>query len=75
MRLTKASDLAATWDMTEDELKRRTRRYGWPCVRLSRTDWRFTDGQIEQIVAMQSRATKPAKATDKKAAAAGTGQS
>lgn len=71
MRLTKASDLAVEWDMTEDELKRRVRRYGWPCVRLSRTDWRFTDQQVEQIVAMQSRAPK---AVEKKTAA-GTGQS
>lgn len=61
MKLTAASTLAADWDMTEDELKRRVRRYGWPCVRLSRTDWRFTEQQIEQIVAMQSRAPKPPK--------------
>lgn len=70
MRLTRASALAAEWDMTEDELKRRVRRYGWPCVRLSRTDWRFTEQQVEQIVAMQSRAAKP---VEKKTA--GTGQS
>ena len=72
MRLTKASALAAQWDMTEAELKRRVRRYGWPVVRLSRFDWRFTDQQIEQIVAMQSRAAKPAGAAKK---TAGTGQS
>jgi hypothetical protein len=70
VRLTKASALADQWDMDEAELKRRARRYGWPCVRLSRTDWRFTDQQIEQIVAMQSRAAKP---VEKKTA--GTGQS
>jgi hypothetical protein len=72
MKLTKAADLAAEWDMAEDELKRRVRRYGWPVVRLSRTDWRFTDQQVEQIVSMQSRAaSKPAK----KSATSGTGQS
>ena len=61
MKLTSAADLAAEWDMPVDELKRRARRYGWPVVRLSRTDWRFTEQQIEQIVAMQSRAPKPPK--------------
>jgi hypothetical protein len=71
MRLRKAADLAAEWDMDEPELKRRARRYGWPVVKLSRTDWRFTEQQIEQIVAMQSRAAKPAPSR----AAAGTGQS
>lgn len=58
VRLTKAADLAAEWDMSETELKRRARRYGWPVVRLSRTDWRFTEQQIEQIVAMQSTAAR-----------------
>lgn len=72
MKLHTASDLAAEWDMDVDELKRRVRRYGWPCVRLSRTDWRFTDQQIEQIVAMQSRAPRPPR--ESKPAAA-TGQS
>lgn len=70
--LTKAADLAAEWDMSETELKRRVRRYGWPVVKLSRNDWRFTDQQIEQIVAMQSRAGKPAAAKDRPAK---TGQS
>lgn len=71
MKLHTASALAAEWDMDVDELKRRVRRYGWPCVRLSRTDWRFTDQQIEQIVAMQSRASKPRESRP----AAATGQS
>lgn len=71
MKLTKAADLAADWDMTEPELKRRARRYGWPVVKLSRTDWRFTDQQVEQIVAMQSRAAKPPAKSDSK----DTGQS
>lgn len=65
MKLTKATDLATDWDMTIDELKLRVRRYGWPVVKLSRTDWRFTDQQIEQIVSMQSRAAKPSKRAPK----------
>lgn len=72
MKLRRAADLAAEWDMDEPELKRRVRRYGWPVVKLSRTDWRFTEQQIEQIVAMQSRASKP---RESRKAAAGTGQS
>lgn len=56
--------------MTEAELKRRVRRYGWPVVKLTRTDWRFTDQQVEQIVAMQSTSAKPKPKTT-----AGTGQS
>lgn len=72
LTLIKAADLAAEWDMTEPELKRRVRRYGWPVVRLSHTDWRFTEQQIEQIVAIQSQAAAPRKAAKK---AAGTGQS
>lgn len=71
MKLIKAADLAAEWDITETELKRRARRYGWPVVRLSRADWRFTEQQVEQIVAMQSRATKPTAKTEGKS----TGQS
>jgi len=71
-RLIRASDLASEWGMTEKELKRRVHRYGWPVVRLSRTDWRFTDQQVEQIVAMQSRATTPKK---KAASSNKTGQS
>jgi hypothetical protein len=73
MKLRKAADLAAEWDMAEAELKRRVRRYGWPVVKLSRTDWRFTDQQIEQIVAIQSVEGWPRAA--KKKTTAGTGQS
>lgn len=71
MKLTSTATLAAEWDMDEAELKRRVRRYGWPVVKLSRTDWRFTEQQIEQIVAMQSRAAKPRESKP----AASTGQS
>ena len=69
-RLHKAADVAAEWDMTEAELKRRARRNGWPVVKLSRTDWRFTDQQLEQIVAMH---TTPARTPEKPPPA--TGQS
>ncbi len=57
--------------MTSAELLRRRRRYGWPCVRLSRTDVRFTEQQVEQIVAMQSSSPKQTV----KAEGKGSGQS
>lgn len=69
MKLIKAADLAAQWDMTEAQLKTRVRKSGWPVVKLTRFDWRFTEQQIEQIVAMQSRSAK--KPTESKK----TGQS
>lgn len=72
MKLIKSADLAEEWGMAETELLRRRRRYGWPCVRLARTDVRFTEQQVEQIVAMQSTAAKPSA---KKPAKSGTGQS
>lgn len=62
MRLIKAAALADEWEMTEAELHRSRRRNGWPCVKLSRTDIRFTEQQVEQIIAMQSRAASPVKA-------------
>jgi hypothetical protein len=54
VKLTKAADLAAEWGMEEDELHRRRRSNGWPCVRFSRFDVRFTDEQIAQIVAQHT---------------------
>ena len=54
MKMTTSAALAEEWGLTEEQLHRRRRRNGWPCVRLSRDDIRFTDLQIEQIVAMQS---------------------
>lgn len=71
MKLIKAADLAAEWEMQESELLRRRRRNGWPCVRLSRSDVRFTEQQVAQIVAMQSSVAKAPRA----AAKSGTGQS
>ncbi|MCW2736112.1 MAG: hypothetical protein JWN97_756 [Nocardioides sp.] len=57
-RLTKAADLAAEWDMSEGELKRLVRRNGWPYVRLTRTDWRFTDEQLAQIIRTQTTSAR-----------------
>ena len=37
------------------------RRHGWPCVKLSRQDVRFTEQQAEQIIASRTKAQRPAK--------------
>lgn len=56
MNLTTAADLAAEFGITEEKLHRLRVRKNWPCVKLGRFDVRFTDAQIEQIVAIQSKA-------------------
>jgi hypothetical protein len=71
VKLKTDTDLADILGITVEDVHRATRTKGWPCVRPKRTVWRFTDQQVEQIVAMQSRAGKkqaPPKST-------GTGQS
>lgn len=40
------------------------RRHGWPCVKLSRYDVRFTEQQAEQIIA--SRTVAPRKPKEEK---------
>lgn len=41
--------------MTPERVATLRRRNGWPCVRLSRFEIRFTDAQIEEIVSQHSR--------------------
>jgi hypothetical protein len=64
MRLTKAADLAAEWGIEEADFHRLRRKNRWPHVRLGRFDVRFTDAQVEQIVAMQTRAPGERKPTN-----------
>ena len=53
--------LAELLGIEVEDVRRATRTKGWPCVRPKRTVWRFTEQQVEQIVAMQSRGgSKPA---------------
>lgn len=54
MRLTSDVDLAAEFGITVEKLHDLRKRYGWPHVRLSRFDFRFTDEQIAEIVASRS---------------------
>lgn len=41
------------------------RRHGWPCVKLSRKDIRFTEQQAEQIIASRTVAQRKPKVGDK----------
>lgn len=40
------------------------RRHGWPCVKLSRTDVRFTEQQAEQIIASRTVSQRKPKKDD-----------
>jgi hypothetical protein len=66
MNLTSADDLAAQFGVTVEKLHDLRKRYHWPHVRLGRFNIKFTDEQVAEIVAMQSRT--PAKAQSSKAA-------
>lgn len=62
MKLTTDTQLAEQFGLTVDKLHDLRKRHGWPHVRLSRFDVRFTDEQIQQIVASRSvAATKTFK--------------
>lgn len=57
MNLTTDSDLADQFGIPLEKFHVLRKRHGWPCVRLGRFDYRFTDLQIEQIVAAMSTTT------------------
>lgn len=59
MNLTTDAELAERFGITVDKLHDLRKKYGWPHVRLGRFEIRFTDEQIEQIVA--SRSVQPSK--------------
>lgn len=48
-----------------DKLHTLRRRHGWPHVKLSRKDIRFTEQQAEQIIASRTIAQRKPKAEDK----------
>ncbi|WP_459982631.1 hypothetical protein [Nocardioides sp. AN3] len=51
LNLTREADLAAELGWTAEKIANRRRRHRWPHVRLGRFDVRYTDAQIEEIVA------------------------
>lgn len=63
MNLTTDAELAEQFGLTLERLHTLRRRNRWPFVQLGRFDIRFTDAQVEQIVAMHSEA--PAKSEPK----------
>lgn len=56
MNLTTDTDLAAAFGLSVDEFHALRRKHKWPHVRMGRFHIRFTDEQIEQIVASMSHA-------------------
>jgi hypothetical protein len=52
-------DLAKQFGIELGQLHRLRREKKWPCVKFSRTDFRFTAEQVEQIIAMQTVANAP----------------
>ena len=66
MKLTTAEDLAEQFGLTLRRFHEMRRLYSWPSVRFGKNEFRFTDAQVEQIVAMQSSAPKKVKAAPAK---------
>lgn len=58
MNLTTEPQLAEQFGLTVEKVAELRRRHRWPHVRLGRFDIRYTDAQVEQIVAMHSEAPK-----------------
>lgn len=63
IHLTRESDLAEQLDKPVDWIAKRRRRDRWPHVRLGRFDVRYTDTQIEEIVAQYVVAPKVPEAS------------
>lgn len=58
MNLTTEPQLAEQFGLTVEKVAELRRRHRWPHVRLGRFDVRYTEVQVEQIVAMHSEAPK-----------------
>ncbi|MGZ4518926.1 MAG: hypothetical protein ACXVXP_00340 [Mycobacteriaceae bacterium] len=64
MKLTTEADLAAAFGITPEQAADLRRTKNWPHVRLTRFDVRYTDMQVEQIVASHSVTPKRTPAED-----------
>lgn len=60
MNLTTEADLATQFGISEAKAAELRKKKGWPHVRLTRFDVRYTDAQVEQIVAQQTVTAKKA---------------
>jgi len=52
--LTTEANLAEQFGLTVEKCAELRRRHGWPHVRLTRFDIRYTPEQVQQILAMQT---------------------
>jgi phage terminase Nu1 subunit (DNA packaging protein) len=59
VRLYTAAELAEIFGRSERQILEWRLQYGWPCVKIGRTI-RFTEAQLEQILAQQSQTSKSA---------------
>jgi hypothetical protein len=64
------AQLAEQFGIELDKFHDLRKRHNWPCVRLGRFEYRFTEAQVEQIVAMHSSA-RPKKSQASKPAVPG----
>jgi len=55
VKLHSAAEVAEMFGMPLDKFLEKRQREGWPHVRLGRQNVQFTDEQIAEIVAMQTR--------------------
>jgi len=66
MRLTTDTELAEQMGISLEQLHQLRKRRRWPCVRLGRFEVRFTDAQIEQIIATHTESgARPRRADDR----------
>jgi lipoate-protein ligase A len=56
--LVTSAALAERFEISEKKLHELRRAKNWPCVRLGRFDIRFTEQQVEQIIAIQSETVR-----------------
>ena len=56
-----AAEVAEEFGITEKDLHKLRNQHGWPCVKLGRFNVRFTDEQVEQIVAQMTVAPEKTK--------------
>lgn len=68
LTLTTDAELGEALGLTVDEVRRFCRERNWPCVRPKRSVWLFTDAQVEQIIAMETKKPKAKKAAEQSAA-------
>lgn len=61
MNLITEAQLADEFGVTVEKVREWRKRHNWPHVRLGRFEVRFTESQVEQIVAMHSQAPKKAE--------------